>query len=125
MLTEPQIEYCLAKIRQQLTPVEGQTFRPNIEQIIGTIKRTIDEAYQDDKATSDSDSICELGLEERTSSILERAGYETVLALRNASAKELLEIKHVGIGMLEEVREAIAERGFRLRGDKPKGCFHG
>ena len=120
MLTESQIEYCLAKIREQLTPVEGMDYKPNLDSLIGVIKQTIAEAYKDHNATYDTDSVFQIGLEERTASILDRNGYVTVLALRKATTKELLALRQVGPGMLDQVRVALAERGFALHGDLGK-----
>lgn len=117
MLTDHQIEYCLAKIREQLTSYDGRLCRPNVDGIIQVLKRTIAEAYGDTNSLDDNDSIFTLGLQERTAQILFRAGYETVYAVKQATPKELLGAKQFGDMMLCELRETLGLRGCTMRGD--------
>lgn len=116
MLSELQIEYCLAKIREQLTSYERSECRPNVDGLIAVLKRTIIEAYDD--THDEADSIYQIGLNERTAQILERAGFANVIALTRATAKEIMAGKQVGLVMLEEVRSCLAIRGAKLRDDK-------
>ena len=116
MITESQIEYCLARIRVQLTPVTGHAYNPNIEAILNVVRETI--ALANGKTvTHDTDSVHSIGLLDRTSSILEQAGYETVGALRKATPKLLLEIDNIGPLILEEIRESLRRRGQKLAGE--------
>ena len=117
MLTETQIEYCLAKIRQQLMRPENSTCRPNVDGLIAVIKQTIAEAYDDTTSLDDNDSIFTLGLQERTAHILFRAGYETVYSVKKATPNELLGAKQFGDMMLCELRETLGLRGCTMRGD--------
>ena len=116
MLSDNQIEYCLAKIREQLTSYDRSICRPNIDGLIAVLKQTIAEAYDDD-TRDETDSIYQLGLNDRTAQILERAGYLNVIALTKATPKEIMAAKQVGMVMLEEIRAALAKRGDRLRDD--------
>ena len=115
MLTESQIEYCLAKIRVQLT-MTTVGIRPNIDMLIGLVKQTIAEAY-DDNSVDESSSVYELGLDDRTATLLDNAGYSTIRSVTQANTKEIMQIKQVGVGMLEELRARLSVRGLKLRGD--------
>jgi len=117
MLTESQIDYCLARIREQLTPKPGIEWSVNLDCIIGILKNAILDS-SNASITEDSDSVYQLGLEDKTASILERAGYENVLSLRFARCMELLEVGQFGPVMLEEVRAALKRRGLRLKDDE-------
>ncbi len=115
MLTESQIEFCLSKIRVQLTMTTAG-IRPNIDMLVGLIKQTIAEAY-DDHRVDESASVYELGLDDRTATLLDNAGYSTIRSVTQANTKDIMQIKQVGVGMLEELRARLVVRGLKLRGD--------
>jgi DNA-directed RNA polymerase alpha subunit len=116
MITESQIDYCVARIREQLTISKGSVLRPNINTIVEIVKQTIDEAYSNNY--DDSDSVFDIGLNDRTANLLESSGYETVRALKAATKEELMELRQFGVSMLSEVQKCLAKRRLRLRNDQ-------
>jgi len=116
MLTEQQIDYCLARIKEQLTITDATNKRPNVDNVIRVIKQTLAEAYGDTRVDQ-SDSINELGLREQTVSTLEAAGYLRIRALTQSKTKDILDIRNAGPTMLQEIRTQLSKRGLRLLDD--------
>lgn len=116
MLTEQQIDYCLAKIKEQLTITDATNRRPNVDNIVRLIKQSLAEAYGD-TMVNQSDPINELGLREQTVSALEAAGYLRIRSLTQAKTKDILDIRNAGPTMLQEIRTQLSKRGLRLLDD--------
>ena len=116
MLTEQQIDYCLAKIKEQLTITDATNRRPNIDNVIRVVKQTIADAYGDTRVNQ-SDPINELGLREQTVSALEAAGYMRIRSLTQATTKDILDVRNAGPTMLQEIRTQLSKRGLRLLDD--------
>ncbi|MBU6277000.1 MAG: tetratricopeptide repeat protein [Planctomycetes bacterium] len=64
-----------------------------------------------------SQSITELALSVRARKCTTRLGITTIGELVRRTAEDLMECKNFGVTSLNEVREKLAERGLKLRGD--------
>jgi DNA-directed RNA polymerase subunit alpha len=62
--------------------------------------------------------INELNLSVRARKATTKLHCETIADLVNKSPEELMECKNFGVTSLNEVRNALAERGLKLRGDE-------
>jgi DNA-directed RNA polymerase subunit alpha len=61
--------------------------------------------------------IAELNLSVRAKKCTTKLGIVTIGDLARRTAEDLLECKNFGVTSLNEVREKLAERGLKLRGD--------
>lgn len=59
--------------------------------------------------------ITELGLSVRSGKCMRALGITTIAELIARSGKELLKCKNFGATSLAEIREKLAERGFKLK----------
>jgi len=64
-----------------------------------------------------SQSIAELNLSVRARKCTTKLGIATISELVRRTAEDLMECKNFGVTSLNEVREKLAERGLKLRGD--------
>ena len=62
-------------------------------------------------------SITELNLSVRARKCTTKLGISTIAELVRRTAEDLMECKNFGVTSLNEVREKLAERGLKLRGD--------
>ncbi len=76
-----------------------------------------EEAVAGDDQELLSQPITELALSVRARKCTTRLGITTVGELIRRTAEDLMECKNFGVTSLNEVREKLAERGLKLRGD--------
>lgn len=81
-----------------------------------------EEAYEPEAASADEQEIhslpiTDLALSVRARKCTTKLGITTIGELIRRTAEDLMECKNFGVTSLNEVREKLAERGLRLRGD--------
>jgi DNA-directed RNA polymerase subunit alpha len=82
-----------------------------------TLELDLEETAESQRTDLDDIMIEELELGVRSYNCLKREGVETVGDLISRSEAELLSVPNFGKKSIEEVRERLAERGYKLRGE--------